>query len=454
MDHRPLRRAIALSLGALLAFAGSAAADTARADGDVASAAIDQIADVGTVAPGAVLTVDIGFVLTCTGSTHLDVGQTVTFARSGALVPVGGEIISVGNGTLGPLPVGWPADGAPCDSTPQTFSDGSPSVVTLRAPTAAGPHSYTLQYVRSLSPFGADDPNAIRQTTGIDIRLVVNTPPTLTLPTAATGGTVEANTAGGWTADWSGLGATDAEDDPDPVAACTPIPGTVLQMGSTTVVCEVTDDLGLSTGGSFDVVVADTTAPTLGGMPADQRLTTGDPTGTTLSYTPPTATDVADANPAVGCLPASGSHVGLGTTTVRCRATDASGNGSESTFEVDVVYVAPHVAEARWGEPIAGFEAAFTANRGRTIPVKVELSWDGVLRSHGDAHLTVTPCTGGTPVTSILTYGGGRWSAALDTAALIGSCHTVAAWMNGLEAGAFRLDLRGTEPMRATSGKR
>jgi len=117
-------------------------------------------------------------------------------------------------------------------------------------------------------------------------------------------------------------------------------------------------------------------------------------------------------------------------------------------------YVAPHVASARWGEPVAGFESAFTANRGRTIPVKVELSWDGVLRNHGDAHLTVAPCGGGVPVTSLLTYGGGRWNVALDTASLAGSCHMVTAWLDGLEAGAFRLELRGTEPARVTSGKR
>jgi hypothetical protein len=454
MSHRPLRRAIALSLGALLAFAGGAAADSARADGDVVAPMIQARADLGQVAPGAVRTVDIGFVLTCTGTTHLDAGQTVTFAKNGAVVPLGGEIISVGNGSLGPLPVGWPVDGADCDDPAQTYSGGSPSVVTLRAPTTSGPHTYTLQYVRSFSPFGADDPGAIRQGTGIEIHLVVNTPPTLSLPAAATGGTIEANTTGGWTADWSGLGATDAEDAPDPTPTCAPAAGTVLPLGPTTVACGVTDVGGLSANGSFVVTVVDKTAPTLGDVPADQSLTTGDPTGTTITYTPPGATDIADAQPTVDCLPASGSHVGLGTTTVTCTATDASGNASQAAFAVNVAYVAPHVASARWGAPIAGFESAFIANRGRTIPVKVELLWDGGLRNLGVAHLTITPCIGGAPVASVMTYGGGRWNVAVDTASLAGSCHTVTAWLDGLEAGAFRLELRGTEPVRALSGKR
>ena len=48
-------------LGALLAFAGSVAADTMKADGDGLTTTID----LGAVAPGAVLTVDVDFVLTC-----------------------------------------------------------------------------------------------------------------------------------------------------------------------------------------------------------------------------------------------------------------------------------------------------------------------------------------------------------------------------------------------------
>jgi hypothetical protein len=48
-----------------------------------------------------------------------------------------------------------------------------------------------------------------------------------------------------------------------------------------------------------------------------------------------------------------------------------------------------------------------------------------------------------------LTFGGGRWNASLDTTALVGSCHTVAASINGLQAGTFQLELRGVEPLKA-----
>ncbi|MBA2299381.1 MAG: HYR domain-containing protein [Chloroflexi bacterium] len=374
MNHRLLHRAIALSLGALLAFAGTVAADSAPADGETA-VGIQKVANLGQVAPGAVRSVDIRFVLTCVGTTHLDPGQTVTFGVDSAVAPEGGAILSVTDGTVGPLSPTWPADGTACPVAGQTFAAGTPSVVTVRAPMAPGPYTYSLRYHRSVEPFGVNDPTAINGSSAIEIVLVVNTPPSLTLPIAAMAGTIEANTAGGWTADWAGLGATDAEDVPDPAATCAPVAGTVLSLGTTSVTCGVTDGGGLSESASFDVTVADTAAPTLGTVPGDQSLTTGDPTGTTLTYTPPTATDVADADPVVDCLPASGSHVSVGTTTVTCTATDDSGNAAQATFAANVTYVQPHVATARWGEPIAGFESAFSANRGRTIPVKVELLW-------------------------------------------------------------------------------
>jgi hypothetical protein len=456
MQHRPLRHAIALSLGVLIACAGTVAADTARADGDVATTIIDSVADLRAVAPGEVLSVDIGLVLTCTGSTHVDPGQTVTASIDSATAPLGGAILSVTDATVGPAPADWPAEGATCPVPAPIYSSGTPSVVTLRAPTTPGvDYRYSLMYHRSISPFGVNDPDAVRQATVIDIVLdvVVNTPPSLVLPAVAAGGSVEANTTGGWTADWSGLGATDAEDDPDPTATCDPAPGTLLGLVPNTVTCGVTDAGGLAASDSFVVTVVDTTAPTLTGVPESRQVTTGDPAGTTIDYTMPGATDVADPAPDVACLPASGSQIGLRTTTVNCTATDASGNRSDASFDVTVDYVAPHVASATWAEPVAGSGSTFSANRGRTVPVKVELSVDGEPKSTGAASLIVTPCGGGSALTIAMTFGGGRWSANLDTTSLAGSCHTVAAVIDGLQAGAFQLELRGAEPAKAGNAK-
>jgi hypothetical protein len=442
---------MALSLGALLAFAGGAAADTAKfPDGDILTPAIDL--NLGPVAPGEIRTVEIGIVLTCTGTSHMDPGQTITAGIDSAVAPEGGAILSVTDATVGPVPADWPAEFENCPSPAPTLSGGTPSVVTLQAPTTPGTgYKYSLMYHRAFDPFGLNDATAIRQATVMDIFLdvVINTPPTLTLPAVAGGGPVEANATGGWTADWTGLAASDAEDVPAPTPGCDPAAGTLMPLGTNPVTCSVTDGGGLSDSGTFDVTVQDTTAPTLTGMPGDGSLTTDDPTGTTLTYTAPGATDIADADPAVGCLPASGSHIGVGTTEVTCTATDASGNSSSASFDVSVTYVAPHSASAVWGEPVASSGAVFSANRGRTVPVKVELSIDGTVRTSGDARLTVTPCGGGDAVTMALSFSGGRWNASLDTITLVGTCHTVSASINGLQAGSFQLELRGVEPTKA-----
>jgi X-Pro dipeptidyl-peptidase len=90
----------------------------------------------------------------------------------------------------------------------------------------------------------------------------------------------------------------------------------------------------LATAGGTD---AETVAPTLGDVPADIATATTDKTGTTVSYTLPTATDNEDPNPVVTCDPASGSKFAVGTTTVTCVAKDANGNTSApKTFKVVV----------------------------------------------------------------------------------------------------------------------
>jgi hypothetical protein len=454
MHHRPLRRAIALSLGALLSFAGAAAADTVRADGDVATPVVDITATLGAVAPGSVHAVDIGFVLTCANGSHLDAGQTVTATYAGASEPEDGKILSVTDGTVGPAPATWPADRASCASPAQTYSGGTPSVVTLQAPTIPGKgYLFSLMFDLSISPEGANDSGALFLSTAIDIRLDVNTPPTLTLPTLAGVGTVEGNMIGGWVGPWLGLAATDAEDDPDPTPSCSPTAGTLLPLGPNSVTCSVTDSGGLTTSSTFTLTVLDTTPPAMLSVPDDYTVTTNDPTGTALLYSTPSAMDRVDSHPVVGCLPVSGTHVDLGTTTVTCTATDASGNPAQDSFDVTVIYVSPHVATATWGEPIAGSGTIFVANRGRNIPIKVELFVDGVERTSGDAELVLSPCATGSGIRLALIPGNGRWNVGLDTSVLDGSCYTVTATIDGLEAGSFRLELRGADAVRASKGK-
>jgi HYR domain len=443
MHRRPLRRATVLALTGVLVLAGTAFADQLLADGDLVNGGIQGTKALGTFAPGALVTTDVEFTLNCVGLNHVDLGQTVNIGWSGVgSVPAGGAIVSVTPATIGPIGDGWAADSQGCPDPVPTITGATRSHVTLQAPTVAGSnYMYTIMFDRSLSPMGNLDGSAFSRTAtqvSFSLNVIANTSPSLTVPASFS---VEGNTTGGWTADWSGVSATDVEDDPDPTPTCTPAGGSVVALGTHTISCSVTDSAGATTTGGFDVTVVDTTAPTLSGVPSDVHVTTGDPGGIAVSFATPTATDVVDASPTVGCSPASGSTFAVGTTDVTCTATDASGNSQSASFTVDVTFIAPHSGSAIWLEPVGNGET-FAANHSRTIPVKVRLFIDGVERSTGDVHLTMTLCGGDSVAQDLaMSFSGGRWNASIDTSTLPGACYTVAATIDGLTAGSFRLDL-------------
>jgi hypothetical protein len=447
MHDRPLRRAAILAAAGVLAFAGLTSADQASGDGDLTTSA-DTTVDL-VMAPGETRTVDVGFVLRCTGFNHLDPGQVATYHFSGGLEPFPGAIGTVSEGTLGPVPTGWPAEGDACDVPAQVMTVSSPSHVVLHAPAVVGDdYEYVLMWAGVVNTPGTFDSQSLRGAPAVTfhVDVVSNTPPVLTVPADFQ---VEGDTTGGWTAAFD-VSATDADDDPDPDPSCTPAVGDVLGLGTTTVSCTVVDGGKLSVTDTFDVTVVDSTAPALT-VPGDQSVTTSDPNGAAVEYGSVSATDIVDSTPTVGCSKASGSVFPVGTTTVTCTATDDSQNTATGTFHVTVDVVPAHSATAAWGEPVAGSGLTFSANRGRTIPVKVTLAVDGVARTSGDASLRLSPCGSSTVETSqALSYSGGRWNASLDTSRLGGSCYQVTARIDGLDAGSFRLELRGAE---ATSAK-
>jgi X-Pro dipeptidyl-peptidase len=84
---------------------------------------------------------------------------------------------------------------------------------------------------------------------------------------------------------------------------------------------------------------ADTTPPVLA-VPADihyQQKRAG--AIVRMTYTVPVVDDT-DPHPRLRCTPRSGSRFPIGTTTVRCTATDASGNRATGSFRI-VVKAAP-----------------------------------------------------------------------------------------------------------------
>ena len=79
----------------------------------------------------------------------------------------------------------------------------------------------------------------------------------------------------------------------------------------------------------------DTTSPTIS-LPADKSVEATSSAGAIVTYTV-TASDNADPTPTVMCKPPSGSTFPLGSTTVSCTATDASGNSATGSFAITVV---------------------------------------------------------------------------------------------------------------------
>jgi HYR domain-containing protein len=334
MHNQRIRRATVLAAAGVLLGAAAVFADTIRADGDATTPAINGFVELGEVTPGTVLHVDVAFQLDCGGTRHVDANQTVTLTLGGMTLPLGGRA----SGTpaiISPPGTNWPLDGAACPVVPTSVRSSTDSHVTLTAPMTLGVGNlYTLSYLRSLSPTSPNDTGTFSGSSNVTFSLDVipNSPPVLSLPGNMT---VEGTATGGARVTFS-ASASDREDNPDPAPVCAPASGAFFTLGETTVSCTVADSAGATDSGSFRVTVVDTTAPTMSGLPADQRLVTNDPAGATISYALPTATDVVDPNASVSCTPASGSVVPVGYTDVDCTATDASGNSVTWSFGVAV----------------------------------------------------------------------------------------------------------------------
>jgi hypothetical protein len=132
--------------------------------------------------------------------------------------------------------------------------------------------------------------------------------------------------------------ASDVCDDTLDVV-CDPESGSTFPIGTTTVVCTATDSADNVSECSFDVIVEDTTPPTIE-CHADTTLECTGDGGAVVEYATE-ASDLCDSDPSVDCDPPSGSTFPLGETVVTCTATDAAGNTADCTFTVKVEDTTP-----------------------------------------------------------------------------------------------------------------
>ncbi|MEW5853000.1 MAG: HYR domain-containing protein [Myxococcota bacterium] len=210
-----------------------------------------------------------------------------------------------------------------------TDNDGDGRFITTWAPDESLLGTWTIQAVYS----GCDDVAAsMAETTTVVSRDTA--PPVLTLPGALT---LEAGTMGYRVVTYAVTASDNATAAP--VVSCTPESGSLFALGLTNVACTATDEAGNTGTGSFTVRIQDTRPP-LVRISVAKQVTTTNPDGAVVTFSA-SAQDVAAGQRPVSCTPASGSLFRVGTTGIRCSASDLSGNTGVASASVKVVYRAP-----------------------------------------------------------------------------------------------------------------
>jgi len=116
--------------------------------------------------------------------------------------------------------------------------------------------------------------------------------------------------------------------------SCTPASGSVFPITTTSVSCSATDKAGNTGTGTFNIIVQDTTAPTLT-FPSDMTVQATGPSGAVVTFSA-SASDLVDGSVPVTCSPASGSTFPVDATTVTCSTADKAGNSASASFKVTV----------------------------------------------------------------------------------------------------------------------
>lgn len=157
-----------------------------------------------------------------------------------------------------------------------------------------------------------------------------NQPPVIACPEK-----IETNTAPGQCARVVDFAVTATDDCDGATVVCNPPAGAQFLKGTTTVNCTATDNAGNQTGCAFNVTVADLEKPTLvcpTNMVVDTEASVCD---ARVNY----QVTVVDNCPgtSLSCTPPSGTIFPLGTSSVMCRGSDASGNLEACSFNVTVL---------------------------------------------------------------------------------------------------------------------
>ena len=122
------------------------------------------------------------------------------------------------------------------------------------------------------------------------------------------------------------------------------IAGTPTAAGTYVFTVFVNDAAGAFDSKTVTIVVSPTPTPPVLHVPGTITVNATRPSGAIVTYVV-TATDAVDPHPAMVCAPGSGTLFPIGTTTVSCTATNASGLSSRGTFRVVVKGAAAQVVD-------------------------------------------------------------------------------------------------------------
>ncbi len=204
-------------------------------------------------------------------------------------------------------------------------TDGSVPVVAVPA------SGSTFALGTTTVGLAASDAAGNTASASFDVTVQDTTPPAIGIATNV--GPVEATSAAGAAVSFSTPSATDIVDGTVAVSA-SPASGATFAIGTSTVTLSSTDAHGNSSSRTFQVTVADTTAPVIT-APANIVAEATGASGAAVSYSA-SASDLVDGSVAVSGSPASGSTFAIGSTSVALSATDSRGNASSASFTVTV----------------------------------------------------------------------------------------------------------------------
>ncbi|HJQ23958.1 MAG TPA: HYR domain-containing protein, partial [Blastocatellia bacterium] len=247
--------------------------------------------------------------------TQATVGPSQTIAPGGTTAGLGGNSPKVGSGQWSIVTAGAAGTFNPNAATPNatfTHISGSGQIV--------------LRWTIANPPCPAATAEVTIQ---IGVAPQITCPASPVMANAATGA-CSANVSFNVTA--SGI--------PVPTVNCAPPSGSSFPVGTTTVICTASNGVLPNASCSFTVKINDTQPPVfVNGCPAAvsavTQITCPMAASQSVAYQTPAVSDNCPGA-TVACAPPSGSVFAVGTTSVSCTATDASGNTASCSFAVKV----------------------------------------------------------------------------------------------------------------------